>query len=233
VRVHGYPGIPNIVYDSLNHVLTTDTIGYNLQWYLNGSPLLGENNPTDTVWISGYYNVVAVNQWGCASFSDTVLAVYCDTAWHPAITQNGTVLSTIDTTSNTMQWYLNGNPLPGQTADQINAILNGVYVLEITNQYGCVFLSAPVVVNTGFGEHNVNAAYVFPNPANETVNISWAAASDNTVVQLLDISGRVVAEQQAEGTRTTIDVLLYPEGTYFVNVISNGQVSTAKLILAR
>lgn len=233
VRVHGYPGIPNVVYDSLNHVLTTDTTAYTLQWYLNGSPLLGENAPSDTVWISGYYNVIAVNQWGCASFSDTVLAVYCDTAWHPSVAQNGTVLSTIDTTGNTMQWYLNGNPLPGQTADQVNALLNGLYMLEITNQYGCVFYSAPVVVSTGFGEHNVNKAYLFPNPANETVNISWGSAADHTTVQLLDISGRVVHEQQVSGTTATLSVAQYPEGTYFVNVITTAQVSTAKLIIAR
>lgn len=233
VHVHGYPGIPNIVFDSLNHVLTTDTIGYNLQWYLNGSPLLGENNPADTVWISGDYFVVAVNQWGCASFSDTVTAIYCDTAWHPAVTQTGTVLSTIDTTNNSMQWYLNGNPLPGQTSDQVNAIINGVYTLEITNQYGCIFLSAPIVVNTGFGEHNVNSAYVFPNPANETVNISWTTASYKTTVQLMDISGRVVSEQVVNGNTATIDVSQFPAGTYFVNVSADGAASTAKLIVVK
>lgn len=233
VRVHGYPGIPNIMYDSLNHVLTTDTIGYNLQWYLNGSPQLGENNPTDSVWISGYYHVVAVNQWGCASFSDTILAVYCDTAWHPTVTQNGTILSTIDTTGNTMQWYLNGNPLVGQTADQINAILNGLYTLEITNQYGCVFLSAPIVVNTGFGEHNVNSAYVFPNPANETVNISWNSSATETTIELLDMTGRVISSQQVNGKTAMVDVAQFPAGTYFVNVITDGQVSTAKLVIAR
>lgn len=233
IHVYGYPGIPNIGYDSLNHVLSTDSIQYNLQWYFNGSPLLGENNPADTVWMSGDYFVVAVNQWGCASFSDTVLAVFCDTSWHPVVTQTGTVLSTIDTTGNTMQWYLNGNPVAGQTADQINALLNGVYMLEITNPFGCVFYSAPIVVNTGFGEHNVNSTYVFPNPANETVNISWGAAADNTVVQLLDISGRVLTEQQVAGATTTIDVSAYPAGTYFVNVITNAQVSTAKLIITR
>lgn len=233
IHVYGYPGIPNIVYDSLNHVLSTDSVQYNLQWYFNGSPLLGENNPTDTVWMSGDYFVVAVNQWGCASFSDTVLAVYCDTAWHPTVSQTGTVLSTIDTTGNTMQWYLNGNPLVGQTADQINAILNGVYTLEITNQFGCVFLSAPIVVNTGFGEHNVNSAYVFPNPANETVNISWNTTADETVVELIDISGRVISSQQVNGKSTTLNVSELPAGTYFVNVIADGQVSTAKLVIAR
>jgi len=233
VHVHGYPGIPNVVYDSLNHVLTTDTVAYNLQWYLNGSPLLGENSPTDTVWISGDYFVVAVNQWGCASFSDTVTAVYCDTAWHPAVTQSGTVLSTIDTTNNDMQWYLNGNPIPNQTGDQVNAVINGVYSLEITNQFGCVFMSAPIVVNTGFGEHNVNSAYVFPNPANETVNISWAYSADETTVQLMDISGRMVSEQVVTGNTATIDVARFPEGTYFVNVVTNEQVSAAKLVIAR
>lgn len=132
-----------------------------------------------------------------------------------------------------MQWYLNGNPLVGQTTDQVNAILNGVYTLEITNQFGCVFLSAPIVVNTGFGEHNVNSAYVFPNPANETVNISWNTTTDETIVELVDISGRVISSQQVNGTSTTLNVSQLPAGTYFVNVIADQQVSTAKLVIAR
>jgi hypothetical protein len=195
VHVHGYPGIPNVVYDSLNHVLVTDTVQYGLQWYFNGSPLLGQNAPADTVWNSGDYFVVAINQWGCATFSDTVLAIWCDTSWHPAVLVYLTDLSTIDTTGNTMQWYLNGNPIPGQTADTIDANVNGTYVLEVTNSWGCVFYSQPVIVSVGIAENHAHAPALYPNPANQTVNISWMDNGNNSLVQIHDISGRIVMEQ--------------------------------------
>lgn len=233
IHVHGYPGIPNVVWDSLNHVLTTDTIQYNLQWYFNGSPLLGENAPTDTVWNSGDYFVVAVNQWGCATFSDTVYAVWCDTSWHPMVSAYLTDLSTIDTTNNTMQWYLNGNPIPGQTADTVDAIINGVYTLEVTNQFGCVFYSLPVYVTVGIDEHALNAPALYPNPANETVFVSWMNNGSSSVIQVVDLAGRVVMEQTSAQNQTTLNVSELPQGVYTVMVINGEQNSAARMVIAR
>ncbi|HTF05786.1 MAG TPA: T9SS type A sorting domain-containing protein [Bacteroidia bacterium] len=233
VHVHGYPGIPNVVYDSLNHVLVTDTIQYSLQWYFNGSPLLGENAPSDTVWNSGDYFVVAINQWGCATFSDTVLAIWCDTSWHPDVLVYLTDLSTIDTTGNTMQWYLNGNPVPGQTADSIDAVVNGTYVLEVTNSFGCAFYSLPVVVSVGIAENNADAPALYPNPANETVNISWMGNGHNSLVQVHDISGRLVMEHATTQNQTLLDVSQLPEGTYVVTILAGESRSTARMVIAR
>ncbi len=233
IHVYGYPGIPNIVYDSLNHVLTTDSTQYNLQWYLNGSPLLGENSGTDTVWVSGDYFVVAVNQWGCASFSDTVLAVYCDTSWHPTISQNGTQLSTIDTTNNTMQWYLNNSALVGQTGDMVNAVINGTYTLEVTNQYGCVFTSDPVIIDVSVAERTQQGFAMMPNPASDMLTLNFADGFGAAQIVITDVAGRTVLTDQSTQPTHTVDVSVLPAGTYIVSA-SNGQKSfSARLVIAR
>lgn len=232
VHVYGFPGIPNIYYDSLNHTLHTDTIQYSLQWYLNGSPLLGSNGPSDTVWISGEYFVVAINSYGCAAFSDTITAIYCDSTWHPGIINNLPTLSTIDTTGNTMQWYLNGNPVPGGTASSLNATLNGVYILEITNEYGCVFYSWPEIVNVSIEENTLLNPVLFPNPANETVQLMHAA-SGPAQVEINDMTGRLVRSERISGNTATISVADLPMGTYFVRLIADGKSGVARLIIAR
>jgi Secretion system C-terminal sorting domain len=233
VHVYGFPGTPNIYYDSLNHVLHTDTIQYNLQWYLNGSPLLGSNAPTDTVLISGDYFVIAINSYGCAAFSDTITAIYCDTAWHPTVAYNQPLLSTIDTTNNTMQWYYNGNPIPGATAYAVNAAINGVYTLEITNEYGCTFLSAPQVINVGIAENAGLVPMLFPNPANQEVQIILPANSGNVQISIRDMSGRLIRNESAFSSSIKLNVADLASGTYLIEVNSNGNTGVNRLIIAR
>lgn len=234
VHVYGYPGIPNVYYDSLNHVLHTDSIQYSLQWYLNGSPQLGQNAGTDTVLISGDYFVIAVNAFGCTSFSDTVTAIYCDTTWHPHVTMPTlTTLSTIDTTGNTMQWYLNGNPIPGETADAVTTSTNGVYTVAVTNSFGCTFFSWPVTIDVGIGELNSFAPSLFPNPANESVTVRWNNAGETSVIEIKDISGRAIKSISSTGNSERISVSDLPEGIYFVVISCNGQSGVARLAVTK
>jgi hypothetical protein len=233
VHVYGFPGTPNIWYDSLAHTLHTDTTQYSLQWYLNGSPVLGSNLPTDTVLVSGDYFVVAVNSNGCAAFSDTVTAIYCDTTWHPFVSAYLQQLSTIDTTGNTLQWYLNGNPIPGATTDAITASINGVYMLEVTNSFGCVFYSSPVVVSVGIDELGLTAPSVYPNPANEQVNVHWFNQGSSSLIEVRDLAGRTVLTKISSGNAETISTAALPAGVYTVEVSSEGRTGTARLVIAR
>ncbi len=233
IHVYGYPGIPNMYYDSLNHTLHTDSIQYSLQWYLNGSPQLGQNSGTDTVFVSGDYFVIAVNANGCTTFSDTITAIFCDPAYRPAITQNLTTISTIDTTGNTMQWFLNGNPIPGATADQVSTSTNGVYFLQITNAFGCVFTSWPLSIDVGIKEQNSFAPTLFPNPANESVNVSWIGHGRTTTVELQDLSGRVIKQISSSANSEVINTQDLPEGIYFVVIRCEGQSGVARLAVTR
>jgi hypothetical protein len=233
VHVFGFPGIPNIYYDSLNHTLHTDSIQYSLQWYLNGSPQLGQNSGTDTVFVSGDYFVIAVNASGCTSFSDTVTAIFCDTTWHPAITQTLTAFATIDTTGNTMQWFLNGNPIPGATADTCHIGANGVYVLEVTNAFGCTFPSWPYTVDVGINENGNFIPSVFPNPADESVTINWKGNDGKTFIEFRDVTGRIVKNISSTSNSEIVNTQDLPNGIYFVVVRNGEQTGTVRLAVTR
>lgn len=233
VHVYGFPGTPNIYFDSLTHVLHTDTLQYSLQWYLNGSPLLGSNLPADTVLVSGDYFVVAINNNGCAAFSDTVTAIYCDTSWHPMVSAYLQQLSTIDTTGNTLQWYLNGNPIPGATSDALTASINGVYLLEVTNSFGCVFYSQPVFVTVGIEELGLTAPFLYPNPANESVQVRWNSTAPFSLIEIKDVTGRTIRSYTASGNMETLSTQELPEGMYFVAVTCEGKTGVTRLVIAR
>ncbi|MBC7864007.1 MAG: T9SS type A sorting domain-containing protein, partial [Bacteroidia bacterium] len=233
IHVYGYPGEPNVYYDSLNHTLHTDSTQYSLQWYLNGSPQLGQNGGTDTVLISGDYYVIAVNASGCTSFSDTITAIYCDSTWKPGVTKTGSQLSTIDTTGNTMQWYLNGSIIPGATADTYTTTANGVYTLQITNSFGCVFTSLPTTMAVGIEEQQILSANIFPNPAGDLVKITLANNSTISAIEIFDLSGRMVKNVNATSSSETISVRDLPDGFYFVEVSCGNKKAMKRLVVAR
>lgn len=235
VHVYGFPGTPNIVYDSLNHTLHTDSIQYSLQWYFNGSPQLGENGPTDTVWVSGDYFLVAVNANGCAAFSDTVTAIFCDPAYHPTVnyTPAGTGLSTIDTTGNTMQWFFNGNPIPGATADSVHIAANGIYMLEISNAFGCTFDSYTFTIDVGMAEWHAFTPSLFPNPANESVHVSWNGNGAATSIEIQDMAGRTVKRVESSANSEIINTQDLPNGIYFVVVRCGEQSGVARLAVTK
>lgn len=235
VHVYGFPGEPNIVYDSLNHVLHTDSTQYSLQWYFNGSPILGSNGGTDTVWVSGDYYVVAINAHGCASFSDTLTAVYCDTTWHPTVTQAGTILSTIDTTGNSLQWYVNGNVLPGETGNAINSALNGngFYTVEVTNHFGCSFMSQPVNIDVGMAEMSGElVSFLRPNPAHDQFTIGLDGLKESAQLELQDLTGRTLLQKNnLRDATATIDVHDFAPGIYLVVVKSGSQTAACRLVI--
>ncbi|MBC7775755.1 MAG: T9SS type A sorting domain-containing protein [Phycisphaerae bacterium] len=74
---------------------------------------------------------------------------------------------------------------------------------------------------------------VGPNPASEWVQVEWAANETNeTTVSLLDLSGKVLQEQTAQGGETSVrlDLQGLPAGVYLVQVAQGGQAEVTKLI---
>lgn len=216
VHVNGYPGTPNIVFDSVNHVLSTDTTGYILQWYFNNSPISGGNQPTDTIFMSGDYFVVAINGSGCVAFSDTVTAVYCSGAAAP-ITVNNNVLSTPDTTSNSFQWYNSAGPISGATNSFYVATLEDSYYVIVTDEYGCKYTSNSVNIVLSVNEINASANIrLYPNPAQNNITLNWSGKEKMQSVRVTDLAGKTITQINQPENTLNIDISHLEKGIYLV-----------------
>lgn len=83
------------------------------------------------------------------------------------------------------------------------------------------------------GQTEVN---VFPNPANELVNVKITSErAGNATVQLISVDGRAVHTEVVNllpgGNTTTINTTSLPAGVYLVQVTGENRVSTTKLTL--
>jgi hypothetical protein len=73
---------------------------------------------------------------------------------------------------------------------------------------------------------------VFPNPANEVINISLNKEVSATL-SLLDISGKVVKTQAISGISTSINTASLNSGVYFVTINDGTSVSTQKVVIKK
>jgi hypothetical protein len=73
---------------------------------------------------------------------------------------------------------------------------------------------------------------VFPNPANEVINISLNKEVSATLT-LLDVSGKVVKTQVLNGISTSINTASLNSGVYFVTINDGTSVSTQKVVIKK
>ncbi len=119
---------------------------------------------------------------------------------------------------------------------------SGTYTvtLTVTGANGCSTTSTQVInANVGVTEQTlVNAMTLYPNPANDNMNIELTM-NDNSNVQIMayDLSGQVLVNENknlATGKTTlTYDVTNWSNGIYFIRVTSGNTVNTMKVVISR
>ena len=142
INVYSYPIAPNLVYDTLNNIIYSDGDSIAMQWYYYNSPI---PNATDTFYeptTSGLYSVVTVNEYGCATLSENVLVVICDTAYQPIVSANGMTILMEDSAlfSNT-QWFDANGIIAGAIDPFYEISTEGSYYINAIDSFGCSYFS--------------------------------------------------------------------------------------------
>jgi hypothetical protein len=133
----------------------------------------------------------------------------------PVITVTGNVLSSSAATDN--QWFLNGAPIAGATAQTYRVQANGLYTVQ-TSLGTCTSTSTPFnFVATrvdGPGAWNGEIS-IYPNPVVRILMVKNAAGR-KLHVQLFDAFGKKVREVNLQTAQGAIDVQGLSSGIYQV-----------------
>ncbi len=71
----------------------------------------------------------------------------------------------------------------------------------------------------------------YPNPANDAFVIKSSRVLENAAVRLVDVTGSVLIQKQIAGSDiVSFDMMPYPAGVYFAEVIGDGAVARLKMI---
>ncbi len=87
----------------------------------------------------------------------------------------------------------------------------------------------------GFAELNVNGTSVFPNPANESVNVKFGTLKGRAVITVSDMAGQVYSTLtvgEVQQRTCELDTRALANGAYIVTVINEGRSFQQRLVVA-
>ncbi|MCB0537652.1 MAG: T9SS type A sorting domain-containing protein [Bacteroidetes bacterium] len=207
-----------------NGVLSVNDDYTTYQWYLGTNAISGANSASYTPTVSGDYSVEVTDNFNCGIYSNPFS--FC-LNFNLTISQSDSTLIAGSGFTN-YQWYLDGNAISGATSQTYTATQNGTYTCQAENS-GCTGTSNSLVVDLGTGikDISLNGLSVYPNPANDIVNIKVNEAL--TAIVLFDLTGKVVKAFDANNMQ--LNVADIQQGIYFLELKNNEKRSVVKLAI--
>ena len=199
-----------------------------------GNPSVSTDvNPSGICYnIPGSYNATLIITNGI--LTDTLVINNCITVFPfpspQGILQNGDTL-TANQGAVSYQWFHNGNLIPGATNYFYVAEGSGNFNVVCTDANGCeveavindvIAAVSPLSLGEGPGERP------FPNPADEILHLTSAAAIDVTIVDAL---GKIVYNSSAPSKIFSIDTKSFESGMYFLFYKTEKYSSSEKFII--
>jgi len=208
-------------------LLQVQSNGSEWQWYMDSLALIGYTQATAWVHQTGNYNVVVMNNVGCTAVSDTLLLHFFNLPPTPTFWQNGSILQTL-VTGYDLQWYFEGNPIPGANGQYLHITQSGMYMLEAKNDFGCASYSNGLyALYTNIYEHQemISDLIIYPNPASDLLNIQFYSDISATIeIVIYDVTGRQISafieESNAGINDFSFDLSSFTKGMYIFSLKS-------------
>ncbi len=208
----------------------------------------GQTTQSITTGNAGTYNVTVTNSNACngSGVSSNVI-VTVNPLPVASFTTSG-IIPTVNflntsTGANTYSWDFGDFSTSSQASPTHTYSGNGNYTacLVAITSFGCMdTLCAPVLINVGINtvSPEVETIALYPNPANDQLNIAINSASEkDAIIVAYDATGKLMINETqtiASGDNLiTYDVTNWNNGIYFVRITSNGSVKTMKVLINR
>lgn len=234
VTVYPAPPVPAINFIPNDSVCNSDTIvlstiaGYNYQWNNDTVVLLGGNSQSLQVTQSGQYWVMITDTNGCTASSAVQPIVIKPMPPKPAMWRTNDTLHTL--AGYILQWFLNGDPIPGANAQFYVISVTGYYSLTSTLN-GCTSMSDSVYyIYTGSGLNEISLhseISIMPNPFSDKLYISASFSSVSEMnCTVYDVLGNCIVNRKifSDGQKQEIlDLTEFPAGVYILDIIGSDQ----------
>ena len=175
---------------------------------------------------SGFLSVYGGNVCGDGNSSDFMITVNPKPN-PPVISPVGNIIQSNIQTGN--QWYDQNGIINGETSQDFTFTNNGNYYSILTID-GCSSDPSNVISITGLGvnEHYNDLIFVTPNPFKDELTIN-CESNGFVKYQIIDASGKIIESNDILG-KSTIITKDYNNGIYFINLYSDLEVLTFKII---
>lgn len=188
---------------------------------------------------AGIYSVGIQDANGC-----TVTGVFTiNQPLFPVIT-NGVVVDATGASSanGSIDVTTNGGTPPysyswshGPSVEDVSGLLPGLYLVAVTDANNCSFTNAFVVeYPVGLTDLSVkDELSIYPNPAKDVITVSLGTSKICDRFQLVNMTGKIIYEENPNSNKFDVDVKFYAKGLYFINIYSGKEVITKKIVINR
>jgi hypothetical protein len=210
--------------------------GYIYSWYRN-KVLLTETDDFYKAKSSGNYLLIIRNQFNCSATSNPFKLTVIASPATPTITYSNHTLTSSANVGN--QWYFEGQPIANASQKGYTVANKGRYTVMVTGEFGCSESSAEFNYNNiGANElsHSDGSLEVFPNPANEKINVVVPESeSPFTKISLINMNGQIVYSKLVSNSNIVVEIPTneYPAGIYFVSLVQANETITKKIAILR
>lgn len=193
------------------------------------------SNPIVDATLSAWYYVEGTDANGCINYDSVYVEVYPIPA-APTISYVSATQLMVSGYATGNQWYYNGTGIsPGGNDQTYTADTNGMYWVVYTDANGCTSPNSDTITVTNIDTTdttgiavNLKEKYritIYPNPNNGVFQMeienSYPAGS---IMELMDITGKILFQENLSEQRRTIDISGYENGLYFLRIwIENDQ----------
>ena len=143
------------------------------------------------------YSVTVRDTNGCKA-NDYITVNVIQPFANPSITANGNQLTANPSGASLFyQWFYNGLPIAGATAQAITADSSGLYTVQVSDTSGCFILNSPAFIFVGLKDISYpgNLA-VFPNPSDGNINFQWKGNQEREInFKMYSLDGKLVFSQ--------------------------------------
>ena len=120
------------------------------------------------------------------------------------------------------------------TTEDISGLEYGNYTVTVTDQYCGIAVITVFVDNdvaSSVDENNLNPVSVFPNPANEYVNLVSGKPLNDATFKMVNLVGQTVMEKkEIAGSSFVFDVSEQAAGIYFIEINNSGNISRTRFV---
>jgi hypothetical protein len=243
----GCTGVSNLVKISLHDATAKPDIVASQNPFCEGDTiLLSTDNVNDNLWSTGEttqeimvsnggdYHLVFTDENNCSASSDTITIVVNPKPQGPFIEQLGDSL--VSDVQIGVQWYNDSEGLiVGANEGSYTPIDKTTqnYYATYTDGNGCESDPSNVVLyvsTVGISETSLLITKLSPNPANNTVVISGANASE---LQVYTLTGEKISLpiQTQDVDKVVLDVSTIPNGIYLITIVKGVSTNNYRLVI--
>ena len=193
----------------------------------------------DTILQAGYLSL-QTDSSGCYSGFDSILITVNSgpTASFTSATNSYTIsFANNSSGASTYQWYFGDGNSATQPTPTHTYVASGTYTVTLIAYNSCgqdTFTQTVNIIPNGISDNNfMQNISLYPNPANNTVNILMGGTAYNINIKIITTTGQVIDERKNLSCSVfTFDIADQAQGVYFVEIQQGDQLWRGKVVIA-